>query len=337
MSEPKVLLLHGNSGRWSASDRPEQAAWENSCESWIFAFGGDFIHSLAARASDLQGYDIIIANSDAFALEHLTNLSQSRPQGTKWVTLIEGDVMDFVKPRRYIRKLFDNSDLVNCINKFTLDFFRKLTTSHVEYIGFPYPAETIRSFSTSIEKRTREIFLMPFLLSRSLEYYCAKDMGIPFYGYEKKITRNWRTMKKNIFKHRSFNRSHYLEKARNLYDDPSLSVEMETTLPNYFRRNSRASLWLNLDHRFTWGRNILDAAAMQIPIITTRSTGQAEHFFPDTMLENEFEIEKARQLILRLFQDKDFYKSVATVPLEKFDHLRPEVKKKELLDALYPS
>ena len=89
-----------------------------------------------------------------------------------------------------------------------------------------------------------------------------------------------------------------------------------------------------MDPRYTWGRYILDAAALQVPVIATRSTGHAETFFPELMLENEFEIEKTQDLVLRLFRDKEFYQSVATIPLEKFNHLLPETKKKELLTIL---
>src|SRR5579864_6491019 len=113
ISEPRVLLLHWNSGKWRARDRPQQALTENSCEAWIFAFDGDFLNTALAKPSDLIGYDIIIANSDPIHLEHLYKLSASRPASAKWITLIEGDMLDYIKPRPFIRELFDNSDLVN--------------------------------------------------------------------------------------------------------------------------------------------------------------------------------------------------------------------------------
>lgn len=335
MSEPKVLLLHWNRGKWKAKDRPIQARTENACETWVFAFNGDFLYTPEARPSDLAGYDIIIANSDRIHLEQLYALSDSRPSSAKWVTSIEGDALDYIIPRPFVRELLDNSDLVNCINSYSEPFFKKLTSAPVKYIGFPYPAENIRALSTPIEQRRKEIFLAPMLLSRWLDYFCVKDLGIPFYGYEKKITRTARTILKNIRTYGSLDRKFFHKKVRRFYRDALLDILQEVPLEDFFRRNGAAYLWLNMDQRYTWGRYVLDAAALQVPIIATRSTGQAEHFFPDTMIENEFEVEKARELILRLFSDKDFYSEVATIPIEKFDHLKPEVKKKELLDALY--
>jgi len=335
MPEPKVLLLHWNSGRWRAKDRAAQALTENSCESWIFAFGGDYLNTSRARPSDLSGYDIIIANSDPIHLEKLCALSASRPASCKWVTLLEGDALDYIKPRPFIRELLDSSDLVNCINKYTEGFFKKITSVPVRFIGFPYPAEGIRSLATPFDKRRKDIFLAPMLLSRWLEYIVVKDLGIPFYGYEKKITRTLRTLHKNFLRYGTNNSNYFLNIVHSIYKDPLLQMKKAAPLKDFFRHNGGAHIWLNMDHRYTWGRYVLDAAALQVPIIATRSTGQAEHFFPSTMIENEFEVEKAVDLIKKLFSDPEFYQEAASVPIERFDHLRPEVKKKELLEALY--
>ncbi len=335
MSEPKVLLLGGNRGRWSASQSLSEATTMNSGEAWAYAFNGDFIQNIAARPSDLKGYDIIIANADSFAIKPLYQLLQARPAGCKWVTLLEGDMLDYIRPRPYVRDLLDGSDLINCINKHTEGFFKKLTSSPVKYIGFPYPAEGIRALSTPIPERRKEIFLAPMLLGRWLEYFCLKDIGVPLYGYEKRLSRKFRTIMKHLRIHRSLNPNYFHEKVRSLYKDNSLEIRRETWLSEFFRHNSGAYLWFNLDPRYTWGRYVLDAAALQIPIVTTRSTGHAEKFFPKTMVETEFDIEQAYDLVCRLLNDRDFYEEVAKVPLELFDEFRPEVKKKEFLEALY--
>ena len=335
MSEPKVLLLGGNRGRWSAGETLSDASTMNSGEAWTYAFNGDFIQNIAARPSDLAKYDIIIANADSFAIKNLYRLLQARPANCKWITLLEGDALDYIKPRPYVRDLLDGSDLVNCINKNTLSFFKRFTSAPVKYIGFPYPAESIRVLSTPISERRREIFLAPMLLGRWLEYFCLKDIGVPLYGYEKRLSRKLRNIFKLLGVHRSLNPHYFHNKVRSLYNDPSLEIRRETVLSEFFRHNSGAYLWFNLDPRYTWGRYVLDAAALQIPIVTTRSTGHAEKFFPKTMVETEFDIESAVDLVHRLLNDKDFYEEVATIPLESFDEFRPEVKKKELLDALY--
>ncbi|MFI5264994.1 MAG: hypothetical protein ACHQM6_10805, partial [Candidatus Kapaibacterium sp.] len=222
MSEPRVLLLHWNRGRWRAKDRPDQALTENSCEAWIFAFDGDFVNTSEAKASDLIGYDIIIANSDPVHLEKLSALSASRPATSKWVTLIEGDMNDYIKPKPFLRQLLDNSDLVNCINPYTESFFKVFTTAPVRFIGFPYPVDGIRALSTPIAQRRREIFLAPMLLGRWLDYFCLKDLGIPLYGYEKRLSRKLNTIFKHLRNYRSLDKNYFHNKVRSLYKDPSL-------------------------------------------------------------------------------------------------------------------
>ena len=133
---------------------------------------------------------------------------------------------------------------------------------------------------------------------------------------------------------KTLDKQYFIQKTKAIYQDPKLTIRREGALAEYFNDNKDAYAWLNLDYRYTWGRYVLDAAALQIPIIATRSTGHAEHFFPQTMVENEFAVEQTRDLLKRLLHDRAVYEEVAMVPLEKFDHLRPEIRKQELLDAL---
>lgn len=337
MSEPKVVVLGGNTGSWHAQDRISEASTMNGIEAWVYALNGNYIEGSTARSRDLEQYDIVIANYNFSATDHLLKLALNRKAGCKLVILIEGDALAYLKPHPYMRDLMNSSDLIVCINKFTESFFKKLTSTKVEYIGIPYPAEGIRALATPIEKRRKDIFLGPMLLSRWLEYFCVKDMGFPLYGYERRLSRKRKTIIKNIRKYRTIDPLYFHERSRELYKDPSLTILREATLPDFFRHNGGAYLWLNLDQRYTWGRYVLDAAALQVPIITTHSTGHGEEFFPLTTLATEFEIDKAAELVKRLFSDEEFYREVSTIPIEKFDHLRPEVKKKELLHVLYPS
>ena len=334
-SEPRVLLLGGNRGRWSAKDRIWDAVTMNGIEAWIFAFGGDYIEGAKTRIADIKGYDIIIANYNFSKAKHFQTLAENRDPSTKWVTLIEGDALDYLKPQPSMREVMDASDLIGSINKHSDSFFKKFSTARAEYIGIPYPAEGIRALATPKKDRRKEIFLAPMMLKRWLEYFAAKDLGIPLYGYEKRLSRTRRTILRTLREHKTMDPWHFHKKAKILYREPQFTIYREEGLPEFFQRNGAAYLWLNLDPRYTWGRYVLDAAALQVPIITTKSTGHGENFFPETTLDNEFEIEKAIELVKRLLTDEEFYRDVTTIPVEKFDHLKPEVKRKELLDILY--
>ncbi len=334
-SDPRLVLLGGNKGFWHANDRLAESATMTGIESWAFACNGDYRQAIRCKKEDLANYDIIIASYNHSDTDKLIRLQEGRRKGCKWVTMIEADALTYIKPQQFMRELLDNSDLIICINRHTESFFKKFTTAKVVNLGLPYPAEGIRALSTPVKERRKEIFLAPMLLTRWTEYFCVRDLGVPFYGYEKRLSRTRKTIIKNLRKHGTVDPQFFFREARSLYNEPQLRIERETSLPNFFRYNGAASVWLNLDQRYTWARYVLDAAALQVPIITTHSTGHGEDFFPLTTIANEFEIDKAAELVKKLFSDADFYREVSTIPINKFDHLRPEVKKKELFDSLY--
>src|SRR5436189_6315465 len=111
MHEPRVLLLGGNRGKWSAGDRLNDAPTMNGIEAWVYAFDGDYIEGAAAQVKDIQGYDIIIANYNFSEAKHFLSLCQNRDSKSKWVTLIEGDALDYLKPQAFMLELMDSSDL----------------------------------------------------------------------------------------------------------------------------------------------------------------------------------------------------------------------------------
>jgi hypothetical protein len=332
-SDPRVLLLSGNPGSWHASDRLHDAATMNSTEAWVFAFGGSYMNIETATPRDLAGYDIVIGNTDK-PHDKLLRLAESRPASAKWVTLLEGSATDYLRPMPHIQQLLDTADLVNVINKHSTEFFRMMTETRVEYIGIPYPAAEIRKLATPIAERTRGVYLCPLLTLRWSEVFVARKLGLPYYGFEHRLSRRLNTIRKYLRKYRSLDPQHLIDKAKQLYDEPSLDVSRERSLPDHMHSNGQALFWLNFDPRYTWGRNVLDAAALGVPVIATRSTGHAEDFFPQLMLENPFELEKACAYAKHLIEDKEYYKEVSTIPLERFEHLKPEVMKAKLLQAL---
>ena len=313
-TEPRMLLLGGNLGRWSAKDRLNDAPTMTGIESWVFACDGDYREGMAIDAKLLDFYDIVIANYNHSDTIKLIRLQKARRKETRWVTLIEEDSVGYLHPQPYMRELLDHSDLVICINRYSESFFKRLTTAQVIYLGLPYPAEGIRAFSTPLSKRRKEIFLTPMLLTRWIEYFCVRDLGIPYYGYEKRLSRTKRTILQNFLKYKTLDPLYFFHKARLLYREPRLRIERPVALPIFFKHNGGAYLWLNLDHRYTWARYVLDAAALQVPIIATRSTAHAEHFFRNTMVDNEFEVDKARELILRLIGMKIFIRALPIYP-----------------------
>ncbi len=329
---PKVLVLSGYGGRQKFAELPGD--FHNGTKSWAYALGGDYINTLRATPNDLQGYDIIIANSNPGKyIKHLNMLAESRRGKTKWVTIIEGDATHYLTPNENFKDLLGNSDLINCINIFTLPFFRSMSDTNAEYIGMPYPVDEMSGFATPIENRKKEVMICHKLLLRWNDRLVARKLGMPYYGFEKRFHRGAKHIGE-IVSNKTLNPNYYFNKVKNIYDDPNLGIKNHIVANKFYSENSSAYLWLNLDERYTWGRFVLDAAALRIPIITTKSTGHGMEFFPDTCLENEFEIDKAIEIGRRLIDDEEFYRHVAEYPAGKMEHLKADAMKEKLFAAL---
>lgn len=339
ISQPKVLVIAGIRESWSANERQKQAATMNGVEAWVYAFNGDYKGENSVTPEDIAQYDIIIGNTNYIRqtkhAEKLFKLINSRPAHTKWITLIEGCASDYLIPAPFIKQIFDSSDLVNCINIHSLPLLKALTRTRVEYIGIPYPVDEIMKLRVPIEKRNKSAFCCGLLLKRWNDYHVAKQLGLMYYGYERGFSRKLKYAVKNWREHRSvFNQNKAFDTVRNIYNDPNLQIRKIAAQNDYFSHNANAYLWVNLDDRYTWGRYVLDAAALGIPIISTFSTGHAQELFPLTTLNNEYCIDEAVELGKRLVDDYDFYKAVSEYPADKMEHLKPDVMREKLITAL---
>jgi hypothetical protein len=352
---PRVAVLSAPKERWRAQDFPESAATMNGVEAWVYAFGGDFIGYDLVTKHDLAQYDLIIANSNTTYIPRLIELAEQRSAHTRWVTLIEGDAGDYLKPLPAVQRIFEVSDLVNCINQPSLPLFQALGAgkrARVEYVGIPYPIEGVRRFAVAPEQRFDEacknIFLCPFLLNRWNEWLVARqiaeecaeecagtngEMDVRYYGYVRPLSRkisNWR----ELWQERSLDKRRNARRVERLYNDARLEVRFASGLEEFFALNSQAVLWLNLDDRHTWGRYVLDAATLGIPIITTTATGHAEHCFPETTVPTEFSLPEAVQLGKRLLADRQWYVQVSTQAFDYVQAFAPAAMVQKLLALL---
>ncbi|HET9137591.1 MAG TPA: hypothetical protein VFO76_13230 [Candidatus Kapabacteria bacterium] len=333
-SDPKVLVLGGNPGRWSASERRHEAAVTNGIEAWVFAFDGDYSCGDALSVSEIVNYDIVIGNLNAQYLDnHLTYL-RSKPDAVKWVTLVEGNAAEYLKPNPKVKEILDAADLVSVINSISLDLFRSLTKTRVEYIGVPHPSEGIRALATPIEHRREEVFLSSFLSSRQTDYLVAKQLDIPMVGCEPRLSRKLKTLPALWKKYGSFDPEYRIDKVKQYYNDSALRVLPEKPFKEYFTYYGASYLWVNLDERYTWGRNILDAAALQVPVISTPSTVHQETLFPELMVSSAFAISEAVEIGKRLLNDMDFYRSVTDISLERLAPFGHSAMKEKLLNYL---
>ena len=336
-SEPRVLVSGEKDGRWSANGKTVDEALSTGVQSWVYAFNGDYVGHRDIARQDLDHYDVVIMNMNRPLLP-LVRLAQNRPASTKWVSLIEGSADEYCLPQHDLKALLDMSDLVNVINRHSLSLFRSLTKSKVEYIGMPYPVDGVKKFVVPVDMRNKRIFLCTPLLRRWNDYLAAREIGLPYYGYETRKTHRgvWPLLAELIrTKSYRWDSEENINKVKSLYSDDSLGIITFTKdSKKYFVENGSSYLWMNLESRYTWARFVLDAAALCIPIITTCPTHHGEVFFPQTTVAHVMDIERAIDIGRRLSRDRDFYEHVALYPADKMDFLRAEPMKRALLGAL---
>ncbi|MFA6571991.1 MAG: hypothetical protein WCT77_12235, partial [Bacteroidota bacterium] len=198
---PRILVLGAFRGKVSSSENEIHQKIMDANEAWALAFKCPYIYTLGATKQSIENADIVIANSDYIKksfIPHLVNLAENRPAHTKWVTLIEGDAEFYLKPQDEINRLFAASDLIICINKFTLSFFQSMTKTKCVFIGVPYPIDEISKFTVPFEKRERKTLICSWLLRRNNDYLVARELGIPYYGYEKRIHRTMKLIIPNL-------------------------------------------------------------------------------------------------------------------------------------------
>lgn len=332
----KTLLLGQNTGFWHAAERAYERDIITGIEAWVFAFDGDHCNTLEATPELIERYDLIIGNTNGgLCPAKLLSLQEKRSKHIQWVSLIEGCATDYLAPDFTFKQLLDGSDFVNVINRHSLPFFRSLTTSRCEAVGIPYPAATIRNqFATGTR---RDVWTPSNMYNpRASDASVVAALSVTERNGTKthKAVRSGGTTRRwKFLGDRSDQQKEMTLQTAWLLKPVVLHSEMN--MQPYFQLLSETAFaFVNLDHRYTWARDVLDCAALQIPCIATRATGHAADYFPELMVENEFAVDKASELLSRLYNDTEFYNCCSHVDIALLEHLSPESMKRKLLAAL---
>jgi len=338
-SIPRVLVAGGNPGRWSADERAYESHYVNGVEAWVFALNGTYVPEKELTASMIAEYDLVMLNLNAIKepqrLVKIRSLVENRPAYVHWMTLLEGDMQWYLKPLPHLKEIFNASTFVNCINAHAEAFIQSLTSAPVHTLGIPYPAEGIRNFSTPFSKRDECVLICPFLRMRQNEYAVAKQLNLPIRGFERRLSLKLSKLFSNYRTFGSmFQREVNKDYVQSIMNDPGIDIHYETRLDLYYALAGSARLWLNLDDRYTWGRYVLDAAALGVPIISTVNTGHTQKLFPDLTVSSPFAIDEAIELSRRVIEDQQFAQTACDIAWERLQEYTPENMKQRLWDIL---
>jgi hypothetical protein len=327
----QAIVAGGSPGAWNWKQLAHDAATMNGIEAWVFALQGDYKRGTDLMPDDLDRYDLAVVNMNFGYLPHYRQaLATGRQRRAKLVGLFEGDLAQLEKQWKEWGEVADCCDLIISINDFGTSFLQALTSTPVSYIGIPFPVDGIRSLTVPIEERHREIFLCASPLTRSNDYVAAQRLGLPMLAYEKSFSRRWR----EVMQHRSLDKMRYIKRARDHYNNPRLTILARTHLRGYLERVARSLIWMDLDTRYTWGRFVLDAAALGIPIITTPNTWHGPRIFPELTVESPYDARGAHDIATRLLDDPAFYRQVVEQASAGMDWYRPEQTVERLMKEL---
>lgn len=308
MESPRAVVLNEFAGRWNYANPPEMFVNASGVAAWALALKGDYWGGNPPPPSELGSYDLVVANLFPTHIASYARLAASRPKGVKWVSLIEGSGELYYDAVPGLKEALDHSDLVISINRHTTPLIQALTTTPVHYLGIPYPVEAMRAKRVPIAERRREVLLCPRSL-RTPSIEVVKRCGLTVRAYAPKVSRKVSNVPKYIREGR-YSKDIEIRKLEALLPEGSI-VGYEKYDAPYFADTAGCLLWVNLDPRYTWGRFVLDAAALGIPIVSTESTGHGSVLFPKTTVKDAFQVGESVEIARRLIQDEQFYRETA--------------------------
>jgi hypothetical protein len=91
----------------------------------------------------------------------------------------------------------------------------------------------------------------------------------------------------------------------------NLTLYRRQTWLNYAAQTAHSTIVIDMNNRETVGRNALDCAALGIACVSTSRSDIQPRLFPQTTVEDSWDVDQALAFCRRLLQDKAFYQSVA--------------------------
>ncbi len=335
----KTLVIGGNEGFWNYKEKQNSDYDINGVENWAFALEGDYIGGNAITLVLINKYDLIISNLNFDKIPYMKQAHSiiiNRKSNVKWVSLIENDALVYLKSQHKIKFLLDNSDLIIGINTHSMPFLRSMTDTKIELIGIPYNIDRIVKLRKPILQRNNRTMLLASPLKQTNEFQLIAKTNYPYTMIIPKYSRNLKNVMALTKKYKTLtlDKSVYLKLIENYLNTKIEHYIYTASLASFLEYLSNHYMALNLDERYTWSRNVLDCAALGLPIISTSNTEHAAHLFPELMVENCFALDHATELTHQLYNDKEFYTKQSNPDLSYFEQYNYTKIKERLLNSL---
>jgi len=323
-------------------------------ESWMHLFEADYVVYQKISETMISRYDIIICTSLVLLDEHysarVSHIASAKLRHVKWVTVFEGMIDIYHNTLKHLKRMLDSSDLVNVINRSTLAPISSITESKCESLGYPFPIMNISRFRSEIAIREKMLFICNPLLNAASEVRIAANLNIPTIGFEQKVAKGLIPKFRSIKRYREelnelegrvpgtisslFSRNKFIDLARARYQLSNLVINPDLAPEKHFRLYSRYFVWISTSPLANNDANVLYAASLGIPIITTKSSNLGAELFPYTCISNEKAYDEAGEIISNLLNDKSYYKQICNFPASMVEPFRGVNQKVRMLKLL---
>lgn len=311
----RVLMVDSRKESWSASDANPPHLNSTSVEQWVHLLNGSHIGGDTTPSFNPAQFDLVIANLNKQHWPTFARMIKNRTGQTKWLALVEWDISMYGEPTSDLLTILRGCDVVGTINRHTTDYFNWLSEGRAHWVGVPYPVERIGKYRVPLSARNGKVLCtMRDPQGYSLAAICSSGsqgvVPVPAVG---RSLSNWREfaaagqVRKDV----------RVAKAQSIYDESGLDFVLAKNDEAWYEFAAQFSAWVNLDPRFTWARSVLDAAALEIPIISTSTTDHASELFPALTVTHACQVGEAAQLLRKVMENPEWAHQQAVVAGKK--------------------
>ncbi len=320
--------------------------------------------SLGKLRKDISKYDFIILTMDISYLEEMIKIIKARPKFIFGYSDNCLDTYQLYNPSQqalFFKVLGSvNAHLVYWENG--IDFFSSLSKKPVYYLPFPYSKEYTKEIkqgekensiviSDGFSSQTRNgitglivarQLIEDEIYDKAIVYIHRNDwfvnINLMEYWFNNKLNslsfnelaKTNRLMKKDKF-YKIF-KMHMKSKVHVISD--KLTLYIRGNYNKYLKTLAKSSLLIELNNRYSIGRNAWDCALLKIPYISTACTDMSGKFYPYTCVKTPWDIKTAYNLGKKLKRDKKFHTKVTDYALKNLEIFLPDSFQKKFESIL---
>jgi len=286
---------------------------------WIRVFNGEIYKANELLPVLKDGdFDIIQINLASFDIPLVNTLKNKLGANSRTKIVANNDYpieqwQDHLKYTATLRRELEGADLLFGTEPFMVKALKEITGRQVYDIPHPTDIKRLKSLKQAGKSPCISVIWHRYDNISYIPYFVVRGHGLKtrIIGYQPKHDCNSET-------------------TRNLYDDLVPDSDYET----YCKHLAESYLAFEPYSYHSYGRTTVDTAAFGIPVVGSSRLESMRRCYQYTSVDT-WNVQKAREMIHRLIQDKDFYEFVSKTALEEVEHYNFDNSRKRLLHALY--